>query len=217
MLTESEIRDAIRRRMWAVLPVLGCTVGAVMAYLVAVGHYRDPLVAIAVDHFGETAREITPLVLILPAFPIFLVPAICASSYADRFKTICPKCDSNVSSKTGQLLATRRCPSCDQRIVNDGRLRSASVYKRYLRVRSRWFLKYWFWAWPCFGIFCIAWWLVDHSAFQRCQQALWIAPLIGASASGWISIRTYTLRYAPQFLASVVVLSIGGLIFWYAL
>ncbi len=214
MLTEQAIRQTSKRRMWAILPAMTCAIVAVMLYFVGVGHFREVLVSFAVNRFGETARDITPIVLILPAFAIFLVPTIAAARFADRFKTNCPSCDQDISNKSHQLLATRCCPSCNENIVDGGRVRSVTVYKRYLAVRSRSFLKYWFWAWPGLGLLCITWWLFDQSAFEQCPQCYWLPPLIGTSAAGWAWIRTFDRRYVPQLLASVVLLGVGATIFW---
>jgi hypothetical protein len=213
MLTEQAIRETSRRRAWVILPAMTCAAVAAMLYFVGVGQFREALISFAVDQCGESARDITPIVLILPAFLLFLLPTLAAASYADRFKTICPSCEKDISNRTFQLLTTRCCPYCEHNILAGGRIRSAGVYRRYQSARWRSFLKYWLWAWPVLGLLCLVWWLFDQSALQQCPQCYWLAPLIGTAASGWAWVRTFDRRYLPSLLASIVLLGVGVTIF----
>jgi hypothetical protein len=217
MLTEQEVREMSARRTWAVLPAMTGAIGAVFLYFIGMGYFRELLTSLAVSRFGDTARDISPIALILPAFAIFLLPSCLAAKYAGRFKTVCPACHEDISSGTDRVLSTRCCPACGERVLGGGRTHSAAVYTRYQALRSRHFLKFWFWAWPALGGLVIAWQLFDRSAFQRCPQCLWIGPLIGTATAGWAWLRTFDRRYVPQLLASVVLLGLGAVLFWQAL
>jgi DNA-directed RNA polymerase subunit RPC12/RpoP len=216
MLTEQEVRKMSARRAWAVLPVMTGAIGAVFLYFTGMVYFREPLTSLAVSRFGDMARDITPIALILPAFAIFLLPSCLAAKYAGRFKTVCPACHEDISSGTDQVLSTRCCPACSQRILGGGRTHSAVVYKRYQALRSRHFLKFWFWAWPALGGLVIAWQLFDRSAFRQCPQCLWIGPLIGTATAGWAWLRTFDRRYVLQLLVSVILLGLGAVLFWQA-
>lgn len=217
MLAEQTICETSKRRTRVVLSAITCACSAMMLYFLGIEQFREVLISFAVDRFGESAGEIMPIVLILPAFPILLVPIVAAIAYADRFKTICPSCEQDISNNAHQLLTTKRCPSCSENIVEGGTPRSDAFYKRYMAARSRLFLRYWLWAWPAFGLVCIAWRLFDRTAFQQCPQCLWVAPLIGASSAGWAWIRTRDRGYVPQLSASVVFFGVGATIFWHEL
>ncbi|SIO14388.1 hypothetical protein SAMN05444166_2682 [Singulisphaera sp. GP187] len=214
MLTEQEVREMSARCKWTVLLAMACAIGAVFLYLVGVGYFRESLTSLAENLFGDTARDLTPISLILPAFAIFLLPSCLAAQYAGRFKTACPSCNQDISCRSDRVIATRCCPACGERILEGGRTHSAAVYNRYLTLRSRHFLKYWFWAWPAFGGLVMMWQLFNRSAFQQCPHCLWTAPLIGTAAAGWAWLRTLERRYIPQLLASVVLLGLGVASFW---
>ncbi len=216
MLTEQEVHEMSTRRTWAVLPVMTCAIGAVFLYFIGMGYFREPLTSLAVRRFGDAARGITEVALIFPAFAIFLLPSCLAARYAGRFKTVCPSCGRDISSGTDQVLSTRCCPACSERILS-GRAHSAAVYKRYKAIRSLHYLRLWLWAWPALGGLVIAWQLLDRGAFRQCPQSLWIAPLIGAATAGWAWLRTFDRRYVPQLLTSVVLLGVGAALFWEAM
>ena len=182
-----------------------------------IGWYRDAIVASAVKLFGPSAAEFTLSLLILVAFPLFLGPALVGARRADQIKTICPVCDADLSLKVDQLLTTRSCPTCGEQVVAGGTVRAVGVYKRYRALQSRTLLKYWFWAWPSIGLLACATWLVEHNALQQCPQSYFLAPLIGTATTGWAWIRTFDSLYVPPLLASIVVLSVGGMIFWHSI
>jgi predicted RNA-binding Zn-ribbon protein involved in translation (DUF1610 family) len=217
MLTEQELRGLEARRRWVIMPAISGATGAVFLYLVVMGHFRQPLTSLVKARFGVTVGDITEVALILPAFVIFLLPSCLATHYAQRFRSLCPSCNKDISPDTERVLSTRRCPACGERILDGGRTHSAAVYKRYQLFRSRHFLKHWFWAWPALGGSIITWELLDRSAFQRCPQCVWTAPLIGTATAGWAWLRTSDRRYVPQLLASVVLLGLGVVLFWQAL
>jgi predicted RNA-binding Zn-ribbon protein involved in translation (DUF1610 family) len=171
MLTEQEIRERSARGLWAFLPVMAGAIGMTFLYFIGMGYFRVPLTSLAASRFGDTAGDITEIARILPAFAIFLLPTCLAAHYAQRFKTLCPSCHQDISSRTKRVLSTRCCPACGERILAGGRAHSAAVYKRYQTLQSRRFLKYWFWAWPALGGVVIAWQLFDRSAFQHSHTA----------------------------------------------
>ena len=217
MLTEQEVREMSARRTWAVLPVMAGAIGTVLLYFTGMGYFRESLTSLAVSRFGDTGRDITPIALILPAFAILLVPSCLATHYAQRFKTLCPACHGDISSRTDRVLSTRCCPACGERVLGGGRTHSGAVYERYQALRSRHFLKFWFWAWPALGGLVIAWQLFDRSAFQRCPQILLTVPLTGTTTAGWAWLQTLDGRYVPQLLASAVLLGLGAVLFWQSL
>jgi hypothetical protein len=189
----------------------------VFLYLIGMGYVREPIISLAVSRFGDTARDITPIALILPTFAIFLIPTCLAAGYSERFKTACPSCHQDVSAGTERILLTRCCPECGERIVEGGRAHSAAVYRRYRALWSRRFLKYWLWIWPALGGLIVVWQLFDRSTLQRCPQFLLTVPLIGVATAGWAWLRTSDRRYIPQLLGSAVLLGLGSVLFWQAL
>jgi hypothetical protein len=216
MLTEQEVRKMSARRLWIVGPAMACGIGAMFLYLIAMNSFVEPLAFRVGDQFGDAARGMTEVALIFPAFVIFLLPSCLAARYADRFKTMCPACHQDLSSRTSRVLATRCCPSCDERVLEHGRAHSAVVYKRYQGLRSRRILESWLWIWPALGGLVILWQLIDRTAFQQCPQVLWIFSLIGAATAGWTWLRTFDCRFVPQLLASLVLLCLGAVVFWRA-
>jgi hypothetical protein len=216
MLTEQEIRGMSVRRTWAVLPAMTFAILSVFVYLAVMGYFRDRITSLAVERLGGMARDITPIALILPAFAIFLLPSLLAARYAQCFKTACPSCGQDISSQTGRVLLTRCCTACSEQILG-GRAHSAAVYERHLEIRSRYFLRFWLWAWPVLGGLVIAWELLDRGAFRQCPQCLWIAPLIGTSTAGWAWLRTSDRRCVAQLLTSVTFLGLGAAVYWWTL
>jgi predicted RNA-binding Zn-ribbon protein involved in translation (DUF1610 family) len=172
MLTEREVCEMSARRTWAVLPAMTCAIGVVLLYCIGMAYFREPLTSRAGNRFGDTARHITEIALIFPAFAIFLLPSCLAAKYAGRFKTVCPSCNQDISSATNRVLSTRCCPACGERILDGGRTHSDAVYKRYQVLRRHHFLKSWLWAWPALGELLITCQLFDRSAFQQCPQCL---------------------------------------------
>lgn len=213
MLTKRGIRELSARRNWVVLPVMMAAVGAVFLYHFGMGQFRQPLTSLAADRFGETAGDVMLIALILLAIPVFLVPALIAASYANRFKVICPSCHEDISSRVDRVLATKSCPLCNERIVSDGRAHSAAAYKRYQERQSCSFVRHWLWTWPVLAGLVIMWQWFDQSAFQECPHWLWKAPLLGTALAGWTCLRTFDRRCVPQLLASLGLLGIGIYLF----
>jgi hypothetical protein len=216
MLTEQEIREMSSRRTWAVLPAMTFAIMAVFLYFAGMIYFRERVSSLVLDRFSGTAREIAPIAMILPAFVIFLLPSLLAARYAQKFKTVCPSCNKDISSRTDRVLLTKCCPACSEQILI-GRAHSAAVYKRYQAIRSRCFLRWWLWVWPALGGLAITWQLLDREALRQCPQNLWIPPLIGTSAAGWAWLRTSDRAYVAQLLASVALLGLGAVVYWRSL
>lgn len=214
MLTEREIREKTARGMRIVAPAMIAAVGGVFLYFIGLISFREPLVALAVGRFGEAARDVIPIALILPAFAIFLLPSCLAAGYAARYRTRCPSCGEDISAGVNRLLQTRRCPECGVRIVEGGRAHSDAAYGRYIDRRSRSFLARWLWAWPALGALAIAWGRLDPSALDQCPQCRWVAPLVGIVAAGWSWLRTSDRRYLPPLLASTAILGLAAALYW---
>lgn len=217
MLTEREVRETAARRVWAVAPTMIGAVGAMFLYLAGMGHFGEALTSVAVDRLGGAAGEVAQIAMIVPAFGIFLLPTLLSAKYAERFKTVCPSCQTDVSRGTRRVLATRHCPACGERVLDGGRAHSDAVFQRAQARGSRGFLRHWLWAWPALGALAITWHWFDPSAFQRCAQQLWIAPLIGTATAGWTWLRTRDPQCIPQLLASGGMLGIGAAVFWRSL
>ncbi len=216
VLTESHIRDTVRRRVAILLPVMTVAVAAMFAYFFLVGALRESIVAYAAFTFGTGFAEFVPALLILPSLLLFLVPGVVAEKYAQRFATTCPLCASDITRSTQQLLATRCCPDCGERVVAGGRKRDIAVYHRYREMQARRALKYWFWLWPLLGGFALTWHFIEPSGFQRCPHFLFLPALIGAAAGAWAFCRTWDRRYVPQTVVSAVLFVAGALAFWHA-
>lgn len=216
MLTEQQLRQTVNRRTRVVLPALLFAIVAVFAYLPLAGCFRDSWIAIVDRHLGKQAAEFAPVLMILPAFAIFLIPCVLAENYTQRFKSVCPSCATDITRATRQVIATRCCSACGERIVAGGRVHALAAYQRQRRIQSRSFLKYWLWVWPCFSCVCLTWYWFDPSTLQRCQHFLFLPALVGTVAAGWAWMRTCDPRYTAPLLASSVLFVLGGFAFWQA-
>lgn len=214
MFTEWQIQDLAKRRNRILIPAMFGGVVATLAYFVVILFLRHGLVAILDQRNVEDAADVAMLILILPSFAFFIVPCVLAERYVKRFAIVCPFCSEDITRYTAEIIATRSCRSCEQRIVSDGRQRRSAVFKRYRRIQSRTFLKYWLWAWPALAAFCLVTHWFDPSSLQRCPHVLFVPALIGTVAGGWSWIRTFDTRYTMQFTASMVLFVIGASIFW---
>ena len=157
-----------------------------------------------------------PLALVLPSLAFFLTPLVWAEHKAKRFAFLCPKCAANLTRSTNRVLVTRCCCSCGIRIVEEGRVRTREVFDRYVQMKQRRFLVYWFWAWPVLGALVLVHHAINPSALANCIQVLFVPGLIGTVAAGWTFARTIDRRYLPQLGASAMVFSIGAAMFWKA-
>jgi hypothetical protein len=216
MLNEAQLRTTVNRRTAVVLPALSVAVISVFAYLIFVGHFRDSWIELVDRTFGENAAEFAPIVMILPVFAIFLTPCVLAEKYNKRYSFICPSCSADITPSTQQVIATRCCSACGERVVSGGRKRDIAVYKRLRQLQFRSFLKYWFWAWPTVAAACLVQNWFDPMALQRCPHLLFFPALIGTVAAGWTWIRTYDCRYIAQFFTSAVLFVFGCVAFWQA-
>ena len=202
MLTEQQVRETLRQRSRILVPVILSSAMALCAYLVLIGGFL---------HSGWG------FLLIFPAFAVFLIPLAIVDRYASRFTSLCPACSVDVTMKTRQMIATRCCPDCGERIVAGGRVRDIAVYKRFCQLRTVSFLKYWLWAWPVLTSLALVWHWFDPGALQNCRHLLFVPSLVGFSAAGWAWLRTTSPWYIPQCLASLSLLVIGGFAYWQAL
>ena len=84
MLTEPGIRQELRRRALIVWSTLLGSCGAILLYFLGVSAVRDAVVESAASRFGQSVGDAVPILLILPAILLFLVPTLLACSWADR-------------------------------------------------------------------------------------------------------------------------------------
>jgi hypothetical protein len=211
MFTEQQLRELSRRRVRVILPTMLLAVAAMLLYFLGVGQVHDAIQLAIKDRFGNGAAEAADLGLILVALAIFLVPTCIAEGYAKRFQSYCPSCGQLLKRIEG-VIATKCCPSCENQIVTGNRVRSHSGYKRFQDRRARTFLVVWFWAWPAMALSELVWWYFYPQQALECR--IWVAPLIGTTASGWTWVRTFDHRYVPQLIASVTLLGVLGAISW---
>jgi hypothetical protein len=216
MLNEQKIREAEASARRVMLSVMLCAAGCMLLYLLVLIQFRDAILAVADSRLGDAARPVVMFVLIALVVPLFLAPLMMAAQYATRFRVECPLCGADVLSCAARVLATRACPSCNQRIVEGGRAHSSTVYERYRRIASASFLRVWLWAWPAIGAGAIAMQLLDPSAWRQCPAVLWHSPVFGTCLSGYAWIRTWDRRYLPPFLVSLCLVVPGALLYWRA-
>ncbi len=143
------------------------------------------------------------------AFLLLIVALIVSAIQIERLKVICPECRRDVSPRYQWLLATRRCPLCETRIVAGGVVRRNDVYRRHLRIRGRSLLQLWFWAWPLMATVGLVVWLVDRGIFQQNPMPILLPALLGTATSGYTVLRTRDRRYVMQLVASFVLLASG--------
>ena len=216
MLTEQEIRETLSRHLRAVLPGMIAGVAMLFVYFAILYGFRSSLISLVVARFGETARELTSVALIVPAFAVFLVPACLGERQGRRYTLRCPLCSEEITRLTKRVIATRCCPRCSGQIVEGGRARSSAVYQRYSARKSRRFLAYFFWTWPALGLLAIICSHIDPSIFQDCPQCLWMTPLLGVGVTAWAWLRTFDRRYVAPLLASLALVALGAYLFWKA-
>ncbi|TWT91534.1 hypothetical protein Pla52n_65250 [Stieleria varia] len=185
-----------------------------LAYFALVGVVRDSLVDLTQRKVGKTAADVLPIVLVLPSLGFFLGALLWAERMSKRFALFCPECGTDVSKSTNRVLATRCCSSCEMQIVEGRRTHGADVFERFSQLKQRRFLIYWFWIWPVFGLFVLAYHWFDQTAWANCPQALFIPGLIGTTAAGWAFARTIDMRYLPQLGVSALVFLLGVDAFW---
>lgn len=206
MLSEQAIRIAAKNRLMILAPVMLFAVAGVLVYLAVLG----PLAKSTIDaQFSEGVAQWMTIALILPAFAIFLLPSLAAERYCRRFHIDCPSCEADITRQTEEVLATRRCPLCEKRVVEGGRTRRRAVYRRYRDWKQIAFLEAWFWLWPALGLLCLVVWLVDPQLFDETPHVLFLAPLIGSIATGWAWARTRSRRYAASSLCSLLLLALS--------
>jgi len=139
-----------------------------------------------------------------------IVGVVATVIYTERIKTICPQCHADVSSRYHWLLATRRCPLCDERIIDGGVVRQSTVYRRFLKIRSRVFLRRWLWAWPLFSIAVLLAFCLKPDLFRSNPMPAILPAFIGTCVAGWVALRTLDKRYAPPLVASGILLLISS-------
>lgn len=154
------------------------------------------------------------LPFVFPSIAFFLLPTCFAEIRAKRYSISCSHYTKDLTQSIYKILTTRCCGNCNNRIVENGKLRSNETYARYCQRRWRNYLVYWFWAWPACGVAMLFWHLMDSSAFEHCPHMIFLFGLIGAIATSWAMMRTSDIRYLVQALASAIVLVLGISVFF---
>lgn len=170
------------------------------------------LIKIIVD---PPPASIAATLLIIPAFAIFLVPAVYGVKKAQQIQILCPACHKDLNRKVQRVLRTRCCPECGVQIV-EGSVGTDEVREphRELIQRSQLqFMRYWVWAWPLMSLFIIVaeWWFPGS---QRESEAfLWMPGVLGAVSSGWMLMRGKDRSALLPLVVSLVLMGIGGWMF----
>lgn len=141
-MTEVEFHNAIRLRAKHTIIWLVIAVSVVFGSLVI-----------------ASSMELTGGLFVLPTVPLLLIPLKRADQKAAEFAVPCPACHEDLARFSDSVLATRCCRVCNTRVLEGGRVRSDTVWRRLQRIRQHRFLGYWLWAWPAlFGLFVVMAW-----------------------------------------------------------
>ncbi len=210
LYTESDLREAERRKNRELLPAVTFGVVALFLYLIIMRYVRADVEEFLLSRFGKNAANLSFLVLGPPALVVFLVPCILAERKIKGWWLRCPSCSLPLE-KIAETIATRCCPKCDEQIVVARRRRSRAAYRRMWDRHVRQFLVYWLWSWAVLSAAGTVWWYFDPAAAAKCS-IVWLATLIGATASAWTWLRTLDRRYFLQVILSMVFLVVESVI-----
>lgn len=105
MLAESQLCDVQKKRVRIIFPTMILSVLAVLIYSAIVGTFRDSVVAIEDASFGASIAGIAPILMVLPAFAIFLIPTVLAERQANRLSSVCPACSKDIGRSFQQVIA----------------------------------------------------------------------------------------------------------------
>jgi hypothetical protein len=214
MFTEHQLRESARIRARVLVPALIVGVAGVFLYIALVALIRESFVSLVASRAGEGIAEYAVIGLALPAFAAFLLPVMIAERYARRFRQHCPGCSEDLTGRMRGVLATRRCPRCEEQIVEGGCPRSWAAYARYESRRFRAGLTLWLWFWPILAAVLLVWACFDRTRLQQSWPGLLIAPVFAAALAAWTWLRTFDRRYFPQLMVSVVLLAMTAALIW---
>lgn len=209
MFTTIEINriSRLRARILTVAAAFGTIL--VLLYFGWLAWVRDSIVSWSERNYGRLAADLTPPLLVLPAFAIMLAACWWIDKRLATVGPFCPVCKSDISKSTRRVLASRCCTSCGEQIVEGERTYGKKVLDRYFQREQRRILKYWLWGWPIGGLVLLALHGLTGRVLAECPQALFSIGLIGTSSSAWALIRTRQFKLLPQFSLSLLVLLVG--------
>ena len=213
LITEQRLRELHCSRTWAAVRAMSVALTLFFCCFAVLVAFQKEILS-ALSWLGPAVARMAPAISAASGLAVLVLLFYLVGKYTDRFKIGCPKCNDDVSTRIEYLRLTRSCPSCNQRIVEGGRVRSSETFKRYQRLRGRSFLKHWLWVWPIAGGVCLAIWVTQPAAFGGNPTIVCLFPLIGTAVAGWSYIRTLDRRYAPQLLASFVCFCIAAMMCW---
>ncbi len=182
---------------------------AAVAYFGCMHFIREWLIRLVSTSIGPTAAELTPVLLVLPAFGFLLLPIWMAENVCKRYLLICPHCEADVTRSASKLLLTRCCVCCGHAVL-DGNQRDQAIYRRYNHRRWRRELACWLWLWPALAAALLTWHRFTSSALINCTPMLFLPGLVGAVSGGWAYARTGDRRYLPPTGLSALFLVLGG-------
>ncbi|MCA9098533.1 MAG: hypothetical protein KDA36_09110 [Planctomycetaceae bacterium] len=198
MLTEQKIHNDINRRSWVMLPYMVFGVVTSLSWLLLAKVILQP-------HPGS----LEAILILLPSFPVFLIPAWLGERKANRIQTICPICHKVLNGNVRPLLLTRRCPECGTHIV-EGAFRTEALLNRYRRYLNWHLARRVHWILVIFMLFPLL-------IFQReirdpnFPPVSWPFSLLILLASTYLWFRTRNHRCAIPFLTSLFLLAFD---FW---
>ncbi len=216
MFMDRQLRESARSRARVLVPGLFVGVAGVLLYFALVALIRESFVSLVASRVGERIAEYAVISLALPAFAVFLLPAMIAERYARRYRQHCPSCSADLEGSITGIIATRCCPHCATQIVEGGRVRSWAAFARYQDCRFRAGLKLWLWSWPIVAALLLVWAYFGRSQLQESWPSLFLAPVLGASLAGWAWLRTFDWRFFPQLAVSVALILITAAMLWRA-
>ncbi len=209
MLTELEVRQIAHKRAWILIPGIVIGLSVVVAYFGCMHFLREGLISFVSTRIGPTAADLMPVLLVLPAFGLLLLPIWMAENACKRYLLICPHCEADVTRSASKLLLTRCCVCCGHAVL-DGNQRDHAFCRRYDQFRWSGELVWWLALWPALAAALFAWHWLNPSALMNCTPMLLLPGLVGGVSGGWAYVRTGDRRYLLPLGFSALFLLLGG-------
>jgi hypothetical protein len=208
LLTDADLHKLAKKRAWALL-YLFLGVAVLFIYMGIIGAFRESIVRLVRQQYGENLADFVPLALMFPMLGYLLVVAGIADYWINLFPLKCPTCATNVTRQTQRILRTRCCPVCNNPILEGKPKHSEVAYSRHMRMKERRMLHGLLWYCPMLCLLPLVLGVcVPSREWRQIVPGFHIA-LIGIVVPCWASIRMRSWRYVPQIFLSILVTALS--------